>query len=118
MRKLFPMLAMAVAAVGFSVLAQAYSGDEVKLKGYAQCAKCALKETKACQNVVVVKDKDDKEVKYYFEQNDVAKKAHQKLGFCTAPKGEGPQVAFEGECEKKDGKLMVTATKIEAAKDE
>ena len=115
MRKLFPMLAVAVAAVGFTCLAQAYEGKDVKLKGYAQCAKCSLKETSECQNVVVVKD-GDKEVKYYLAANDVAKKAHQSVGFCSAPKGEGPSVAVEGSCEKKDDKFVVTATKV--AKDE
>ncbi len=115
MRKLFSMLAVAAVAVSFSFAAQAYEGKEVKLTGYAQCAKCSLKETKECQNVLVVKE-GDKEVKYYLEQNEVAKKAHQGLGFCTAPKGEGPKVALEGKCEKKDDKFVVTATKIEEAK--
>ena len=115
MRKLFSMLAVAAVAVSFSFAAQAYEGKEVKLTGYAQCAKCSLKETKECQNVVVVKE-NDKEVKYYLEANDVAKAAHQKLGFCTAAKGEGPKVTVVGSSEKKDDKMVVAATKIDEAK--
>jgi len=115
MRKLFSMLAVAAVAFSVSVVAHAFEGKDVKLTGYAQCAKCSLKEAKECQNVLVVKD-GDKEVKYYLEQNDVAKAAHQKSGFCSAPKGEGPKVAIEGKCEKKDDKLIVTASKIAEAK--
>jgi hypothetical protein len=115
MRKLIPMFAVAILSVGFTA-AFAAEGKDVTITGQAQCAKCALKETQSCQNVVVATE-DGKEVKYYLEQNDVAKAAHQKLGFCTAPKGDGPKVKVTGNCVKKDDKLVVTATKIEAVED-
>jgi hypothetical protein len=78
----------------------------------AQCAKCALKEEKTCQNVVVAKE-NGKDVKYYLVQNDVAKKSHSSAGFCTAAKGEGPKVKVTGTLEEKDGKKLLTASKIE-----
>jgi hypothetical protein len=43
--------------------------------------------------------------------------AHSAAGFCTAPKDAGPTVKVEGTCEKKDDKLVVTATKIEKIED-
>ncbi|GIW87911.1 MAG: hypothetical protein KatS3mg108_2235 [Isosphaeraceae bacterium] len=115
MRKLIPMLAVAVLSVGLSA-AFAAEGQDVTITGMAQCAKCALKETQSCQNVVIAKE-DGKSVKYYLEQNDVSKAAHQKLGFCTAPKDDGPTVKVTGSCVKKDDKLVVTPTKIEAVED-
>jgi hypothetical protein len=118
MRKLYPMLAVAVLFAGTSLLVRAQEGgDKAKtIEGMAQCAKCALKEAPACQNVVVV-EKDGKTTKYYLVQNDVAKQAHSKAGFCTAPKDAGPKVKVEGTHEEKDGKHMVTATKIEKVED-
>ncbi len=113
MRKLLPMLAVGLMLVGVSAVIAA---EDKTVVGQAQCAKCALKEAPACQNVVVATE-DGKEVKYYLAQNDVAKAAHQKLGFCTAPKGEGPTVKVTGSCVKEDDKLMLTATKIEAVEE-
>lgn len=115
MRKLIPMLAVAILSVGFTAVLAA-DGKDVTVTGQAQCAKCALKEAPACQNVVVATE-DGKEVKYYLVQNDVAKGAHQKLGFCTAPKGDGPKVKVTGNCEVKDGKNLLTASKIEAVEE-
>lgn len=114
MRKLIPMLSVALMVSVVAVVARA--AEEKTVTGQAQCAKCALKETPACQNVVVAEE-DGKEVKYYLVQNDVAKAAHQKLGFCTAPKGDGPKVKVTGTCEKKDDKLVMTASKIEAVEE-
>ena len=58
-------------AASATVLAAA--ADEKTITGDATCAKCALKEAKTCQNVVLVKD-GDKEVKYYMDMtNPVAK---------------------------------------------
>jgi hypothetical protein len=113
LRKILPMLAVAVLFSAASLFVKAAEdGKKVTLEGMAQCAKCALKEKDACQNVVVV-SKDGKETKYYLAQNDVAKKAHQSAGFCTAPKGEGPKVKVVGLCKEEEGKLVVTAESIE-----
>ncbi len=80
-----------LAAVGvlFSGLAFVRADDEkgekITITGDGMCAKCALKETKTCQNVVIV-TKDGKKKTYYLEKNDVAKKAHGGLGFCRPPR--------------------------------
>lgn len=113
MRKLFPMLAVAVAFTGFALVAKA--AEEKTIKGMAQCAKCALKESDKCQNVVVAKE-DGKEVKYFLAQNDVAKKAHGKT-FCQAPKGDGPEVKVTGEVKEEGGKKILTASKIEVVEE-
>jgi hypothetical protein len=114
MRKLLPLVAVAVLCSSFALFVRAADGDKVTIEGQAQCAKCALKETKACQNVVVV-TKDGKETKYYLADNEVAKKAHSSAGFCTAPKGDGPAVKVVGTCKKEGEKLVVTAETIEKA---
>ena len=111
MRKLFPMLAVAVLFSGFMLVVRA--AEEKTITGEAQCAKCALKETAKCQNVIVAKE-GDKEVKYYLVMNDVAKKAHG-ASFCRAKKGEGPKVTATGDVQEKDGKMMMTASKIETS---
>ncbi len=114
MRKLFPMLAVAVLFAGFTLVVKA--AENKTITGMAQCAKCALKEAKQCQNVVVVKE-GDKEVKYYLVMNEVSKKNHRAGGFCTAPKGDGPKVKVTGDCEEKDGKLVLTPTAIEVVEE-
>jgi hypothetical protein len=114
MRKLYPMLAVAVVFAAASLLVKANPIKDVTVTGTAQCAKCALKETKGCQNVVVAKE-DGKDVKYYVVHNDVAKKAHSSLGFCTAKPGEGPKVTVTGELKEEDNKKVITPTEIKAA---
>ena len=109
MRKLYSLLAVAVA---FSGIAMLKAAEEKTITGMAQCAKCALKEQKSCQDVVVTKE-DGKEVKYYLT-GEVAKKEHRAKGFCTAAKGDGPTVKVIGEVSEKDGKMMLKASKIEA----
>jgi len=88
-------------------------GEKVTLTGEGMCAKCALKETKDCQNAVIV-TKDGKKVTYYLVANDVSKAAHSKEGFCMATKDDPIKVKITGTFEKKDdGKLHFTAEKIE-----
>jgi hypothetical protein len=113
MRKLFPMLAVAVLFSGFTLIVQA--AEEKTIEGMAQCAKCALKETQKCQNVVVVKE-DGKDVNYYMVMEGVAKDNHGKI-FCQAPKGDGPKVKVTGEIEEKDGKKVIKASKIEVVEE-
>jgi acyl-CoA reductase-like NAD-dependent aldehyde dehydrogenase len=113
MRKLIPMLAVAVLSAGFTLVVKA--AEEKTIEGMAQCAKCALKETKQCQNVVVVEE-DGKDVKYYLVHNDVAKKAHGK-SFCQAAKDDGPKVKVTGDVSEKDGKKLIEPTKIEVVEE-
>jgi hypothetical protein len=108
MRKLFPLLAV---AVFFSGLTYAFAAGDKTITGDAVCGKCALKETASCQNVVFVKE-GDKEVKYYLEGPE-SKKAHGAMGICTAKKDSPVKVKVTGTCEKKDDKLVITVSKIE-----
>ena len=111
MRKLFPMLAAAILFSGVAVTLRA--AEEKTITGKTECAKCTLKETKACQNVVVAKD-GDKEVKYYMDpKNAIAKANHQKAGFCKG----GKKVKVTGDVTEKDGKQIIEPTKIEVVEE-
>ncbi|HWE93671.1 MAG TPA: DUF6370 family protein [Tepidisphaeraceae bacterium] len=108
MRKLVSLVAL-VALVGFAY-APAFAKDaakEVTLKGTAVCAKCELKETEKCQNALKVKE-DGKEVVYLLADNAVSKKFHGSI--CKAPKED---VSVTGTVSEKDGKKIITASKID-----
>jgi Family of unknown function (DUF6370) len=112
MRKL---LAIAVAGVLFSGLALVQAQDKdkkVTIEGDGMCAKCALKETKTCQNAVIV-TKDGKKETYYLAHEGVSKKSHSSMGFCQASKDDPIKVKVTGTVEKKDDKLVMTAEKID-----
>src|SRR5437667_10455107 len=53
-------------------------GKEVTITGDGKCAKCALKETEKCQNVIQTTE-DGKTVTYYLTRNDVSKDFHDNL---------------------------------------
>jgi hypothetical protein len=113
MRKLFPLLAV---AVFFSGLGLAFAAPEEKtVTGDAVCAKCALKETSSCQNTVTV-DEGGKKVTYYLAKNAVSNKAHSGLGICTAKKDAPVRVTVTGDVKEENGKKVITASKIEEAK--
>lgn len=78
----------------------------VTLKGEAVCAKCELHETSKCQTAIRVKE-DGKDVIYYTVNNDVAKAFHKNI--CQAP----AKVTATGTVSEKDGKKMITLTKID-----
>jgi Family of unknown function (DUF6370) len=106
MRKLFPMMAVAVV---FSFVSLVVFAAEVKtIVGDGQCAKCSLKETAKCQNAVVV-DEAGKKVTYYLAKNKVSNDFHKNV--CTEIK----KVKATGDVEEKDGKMVMTATSIELA---
>ena len=65
------------------------------LKGDGMCAKCALKETETCQNVVIV-TKDGEKKTYYIVHDKVAKDAHGSIGFCRASKEKPAKVKITG----------------------
>ena len=110
MSKLFALVAAGVLFSGLSFVVAAEGGKEITITGDGLCAKCALKETKTCQNAVIV-EKDGKKTTYYLEKNQFFKDAHTKLGLCTASKDAPVKVTVTGTCEKKDGKLVLTPTK-------
>jgi hypothetical protein len=114
------VLALAVAGVLFSGLGMLRAddkGEKVTLKGEGLCAKCALEEKDTCQNVVIVKKEGEKDKKYYVVHDDVAKKVHRSLGFCSAKKDKPAKVKITGTCKEEDGKLVFTAEKIEKDED-
>ncbi len=84
------------------------ANESVTITGEGKCAKCALKETKECQNVIQT-EKDGKKVNYFLVANDVSKEFHGKL--CK----ESKKVRATGTIKEVDGKLELTATKIELA---
>ena len=112
MRKLYSLLAVAVAFTGVTLIA--YAADPVTITGDGVCAKCALKEKPSCQNVVITKE-DGKEVKYYLVQNAVSKKAHQAEMICQASTDAPVKIKVTGTVAEKDGKKEMTPTKIEKA---
>ena len=82
---------------------------DVVLKGKITCAKCDLGTATECQTVIVVKDKDKKDITYFFD-----KKGHSKFhdDICTAAK-EG---TVTGTVKDEDKKKIVTVKKVEYAK--
>ena len=114
MKKTITILALATGvllAVSISrLLAAEGVGKEVTITGSMVCGKSTLHETKSCQNVVQVK-KDGKTVNYYLKMNDVSKDAHGAV--CH---GDAEKVTVTGTVKEKDGKMMMTPTKIEPIK--
>jgi len=101
-------LGLALALV-VGLVAVATAADET-LTGNIMCAKCTLKkaDAKECQDVLVVKN-GDKTSEYYVEKNDVAK------AFGHVCKDEKPAVVT-GKVTEKDGKMWITASKMEQPK--
>ncbi|HVZ17042.1 MAG TPA: DUF6370 family protein [Terriglobales bacterium] len=103
MKKTLSILACVV-----SLALAASAADKVTIKGEGMCAKCSLKETKSCQNVIKVKD-GDKTTVYYLD-GDASKAFHenlcQKTAKCTAT----------GTVKEVDGKKVLTVSKIDLDK--
>jgi hypothetical protein len=118
MRKLFPLMAVAVFTAGISLssIAKAFDDKPVMIEGDGICAKCALKETPSCQNVVIVKE-GGKETKYYLAPNPVAKKYHGASGICQASTDAPVKTKVTGTVEEKDGKKVITATSVTKKED-
>jgi hypothetical protein len=104
------LAALLVAGMTMALGITARAADTKTLSGDGKCAKCALKETKECQNTVQVKE-GDKTVTYYLVQNDVSKDFHDNI--CKGPK----KVKATGTVKEVDGKMQLTATKIEVVKE-
>ena len=112
------LLLVAVGAFAL-VLAPVFAEDKkpaeektVTLEGTLVCGKCKLKETKACSNVLIVKDAKDekKEVKYYL--TDKGAKADYHAEICQEPK----EAKVTGTVVEKDGKKTITDAKVEFKK--
>ena len=80
---------------------------EVTLTGQMTCAKCGLKESSVCQNVLRVSDPDAKtETKYYLAKNDVAQAHHEQV--C----GSQVSATVTGRVTEEAGKKILTASAI------
>jgi len=101
---------LAFAGAAMTALAADTAAKEVTITGDMVCGKCKLHETKTCQNVVQVTE-DGKTVNYYLKQNDVSKAVHDPV--CH---GDTEKVTVTGTVEEKDGKKMLTPTKIDVVK--
>jgi hypothetical protein len=108
MKSLLTTLAV-FAATALAVLALA-GAKEVTLTGDAKCAKCALHETDQCQGVIETEE-NGKKILYYLAQNQVSKDFHENI--CQGIH----KVKATGTVTKgKDGKMLLTATKLELVK--
>ena len=101
---------LALVGVTSNVLAADANAKEVTITGSMVCGKCTLHETKKCQKGWQA-EKDGKKVNYYLTENKVSKDAHEPI--CG---GTSEKVTVTGTVEEKDGKEMMTPTKIEVVK--
>jgi hypothetical protein len=104
MKKILAPLLTALCVAFLAISASA--ADTITIKGDASCTKCAMHETDKCG--CAIKGADG--VIYYAEKNDVAKNFHESI--CKGP----AKVVATGTVSDKDGKKVITLTKIEVAK--
>ena len=111
MKKMKLLLTLAIGLFITSLTTSVLADDSpVTLTGMLVCGKCTLHITKECQNVLQV-EQDGKTVNYFLAQNKVSKDFHSNI--CG---NDGEKATVTGTVEEKDGKEILTATKIEAAK--
>jgi hypothetical protein len=102
--------ALAILALTMAFGPTAFAKDkEVTINGDGQCAKCALHESKSCQNTITVEEQG-KKTTYYLAQNKVSKEFHHNL--CKSP----AKVTATGKVKDVHGKMELTSTKLELAK--
>jgi len=104
------LMCVSILFLGFAALALtgAYAGDKdtkVTLKGTITCAKCDLGKEATCMTVIVAKDKDKKDVTYYFDPAS-SKKHHSKI--CT----EAMAGTVEGVVKTDGDKKIITPSKV------
>ncbi len=92
------------------LLAAEDASKEVTITGNDGLRQMHAARNQKCQNVVQV-EKDGKTVNYYLKQNDVSKAAHDPI--CG---GSSEKVTVTGTVKEKDGKQMMTPTKIDVVK--
>jgi len=101
--------AIAVLGLVSTSFAAENASKEKTITGTAKCAKCSLKEADTCQTVIERAGKNGKTTKIYLENNDVAKDFHGKI----CKEADGKKVKATGTTKKEDGKMVMTASKIE-----
>jgi hypothetical protein len=117
MRKLLMLAVVGVLFTGVSAFSASNDDKKVTVTGDGMCAKCALKETQSCQNVII-EEKDGKKTTYYLKHEGVSKDNHQKLGFCRASKDNPTKVKATGTVAEEDGKKVMTAETLEKVEKE
>jgi len=101
----------AIIALAGLLAIPAFAADkEVTVTGLGQCAKCALHETKECQNTITTEE-HGKKVTYYLAENDKSKDFHDNI--CK----KSEKITATGVLSEKDGKKVLTVSKIEAVKE-
>jgi len=105
MKKIYSLVVLA----GLLAIPAFAADKEVTITGEGTCAKCALHETKKCQTAIQTQE-DGKTVTYYLAQNPVSKDFHETI--CKQPE----KVTATGTVSEENGKKILTASKIEAAK--
>jgi len=98
-----------IALVGLLAIPAFAADKEVTITGEGKCGKCALHETAKCQNVIQTEE-NGKTVTYYLAQNATSKDFHENL--CK----KSEKVTATGTVSEKDGKKILTVSKIEEAK--
>jgi hypothetical protein len=107
--KALTRLAVAIAVViGFAAVTTV-SAAETTLTGTMLCAKCKLKKTDKCQDVLVVTDDKGATTQYYIAKNEAMEKAGHEC------KTEA-KATVTGEVSEKDGQKWIAASKIEKTK--
>ena len=102
-----PVPAKAPAAAAAKASRKAAPKGEVTLKGQLTCAKCGLKESSVCQNVLRVSEAGAKtETKYYLAKNAVAQAHHEEV--C----GAQVSATVTGRVTEEGGKKVLTASAI------
>jgi hypothetical protein len=105
MKKIASMIVLA----GLLAIPALAADKEVTITGEGKCAKCALHEADKCQNTITT-EVNGKAVTYYLAQNDTSKDFHDNI--CK----KSEKVTATGVISEKDGKQILTVSKIEAAK--
>ena len=103
------LAALLVAGITMAFTPKGLAAEAKTLTGEGKCAKCALKESDTCQNVIEATE-NGKTVKYYLADNKVSKDFH-KENLCHDSK----KVTATGTVKEVDGKKELTATKLEIA---
>ncbi|HYT58836.1 MAG TPA: DUF6370 family protein [Haliangiales bacterium] len=105
------LAALVVAGLTMTLALKTRAADEKTITGEGKCAKCALKQSESCQNVVQVKE-GEKTVTYFLVHNDISKEFHKNV--CKETK----KISVTGTVKEVEGKLELTPTKITLAKED
>jgi hypothetical protein len=110
MRKTLCISLSAVAILLGAATSRSLAADAktVTITGEGKCAKCALKESDTCQNVIQTTE-NGKKVTYYITKNDIANGFHKTV--CQTSK----QVTAKGTVKDVNGKKELTVTEIKTA---